>query len=263
MNSYPVHHHEFLEISLVTDGSGTEIINGAEHKLQPGSICVLLPHHLHALTIDTGKPLRKFCCMFDINLLFQAEFSEVGQWLVQLTDDSCPFYDLPEQAYVSIRAAMCSIEAEYASDSIGKQGFMRLKLLETIYLFFRHHPEFNTARQPIATQPAEWEFVKYVNTHFLEEELSLENVADRFGVSIYVVRNSFKRLLGKNFLEYLHLLRVRRASSLLAATDMSISEIAYDVGFSSLRSFTRVFKETTGMSASDFRDTHFTPDEAH
>ncbi|MDF2667840.1 MAG: transcriptional regulator, AraC family [Paenibacillus sp.] len=256
-SSYPVHHHEFVEISLVTEGSGTEIINGAEHQLKPGSICVLLPHHLHALTIDAGKPLRKFCVMFDINLLFQAEFSEVGQWLVKLSDDSTPYYDLPESAFESLMAALSSIESEYTSDTLGKQGFMRIKLLETIYLFFRNHPDFTSAtKQAITTQPAEWEFIKYVNTHFMEEALSLEHVANRFGVSIFVVRNSFKRLIGKNFLEYLHLLRVRRASSLLAATEMSISEIAYDVGFSSLRSFTRVFKETLGMSASDFRDTH-------
>lgn len=252
-NGYPNHHHEFAEISLVTGGQGTEIVNGVEHRLYPGSICLLPPYHLHALKLDAGKPLYKFCCMFDTNLLFQPEFAEVGPWLVKLSDEMTPYYDMPAEPFETLKSVMFALNAEFGADTIGKQGFMRIKLLETIYLFFRHHPGFASLGQAVDLHPEEWDYVKYVNTHFMEEMISLEEVAGKFGVSVFVVRNAFKRLLGKNFLEYLHQLRIRRASSLLTATDMSVAEIAYDVGFSSLRSFTRVFKETTGMSATDFR----------
>ncbi|WP_158289493.1 helix-turn-helix transcriptional regulator [Paenibacillus flagellatus] len=255
-SSYPNHHHEFVEISLVTEGQGTEIVNGAEHRLKPGSICLLLPYHLHALKLDEGKPLHKFCCMFDMNVLFQSDFAEVGRWLVKLSDDTAPFYDLPAGPFEALRSVLFALEAEYGSESPGKAGFMRIKLLEAIYLYFRNHPGFAAFDPPAASRPGEWDIVKYVNTHFLDESISLEEVAARFGVSVFAVRGAFKRLLGKNFLEYLHLLRVRRATSLLTATDMSVAEIAYDVGFSSLRSFTRVFKEATGVSATDYRKRH-------
>lgn len=258
-NGYPNHHHEFAEISLITSGQGTEIVNGAEHRLKPGSICLLPPYHLHALKLDPGQPLHKFCCMFDMNLLFQPEFAEVGPWLVKLSDEMTPFYDLAAEPFEALKAVLFALCAEYAADSIGKQGFMRIKLLEAIYLFFRHHPGFAALDRSVDPHPEEWDYVKYVNTHFMEE-LSLEEVAGKFGVSVFVVRNAFKRLLGKNFLEYLHQLRIRRASSLLSATDMSVAEIAYDVGFSSLRSFTRVFKEMTGMSATDYRKRPTGPD---
>ncbi|MFC3771573.1 AraC family transcriptional regulator [Paenibacillus sp. GCM10012303] len=262
-NGYPNHHHEFVEISLVTGGEGTEVVNGAEHQLGPGSICLLLPYHLHALKLHGDRKLVKFCCMFDINLLFQPDFAEVGRWLVRLSDEMTPFYDLPPQPFEALQSVLFALENEYRTvpETLGKQGFMRIKLLEAIYLFFRHHPGFASLEQPSSAQPEEWDFVKYVNTHFLEENISLEEVAGKFGVSVFVVRNAFKRLLGKNFLEYLHQLRIRRASGLLSATDMSVSEIAYDVGFSSLRSFTRVFKEATGMSATDYRKKHSRMDE--
>lgn len=250
---YPNHHHEFAEISLITGGQGTEIINGSEHRLKQGSICLLPPYHLHALRLDEQEPLYKYCCMFDMNLLFQPEFAEVGRWLTQLSDEMTPYYDLPAPQYETIQSVLSVLVAEYASQSAGKQGFMRIKLYEAIYLFFRHHPGFASLGQTAAPQPEEWDFVKYVNTHFMEETISLEEVAAKHGVSVFIVRNAFKRLLGKNFLEYLHQLRIRRASSLLAATDMSVAEIAYDVGFSSLRSFTRVFKQMTGTSATDYR----------
>lgn len=252
-NGYPNHHHEFAEISLVTSGRGTEIVNGAEHRLVPGSICLLPPYHLHAMKMEGGESLHKFCCMFDVNLLFQADFAEVGQWLVKLSDDMTPFYDLSAPSFEALKSVLAALEAEYGSSSLGKQGFMRIKLLEAIYLFFRNHPGFASFGSPVDPDPREWDFIKYVNTHFMEDSISLEEVAGKFGVSVFVVRNAFKRLLGQNFLEYLHKLRIRRASSLLTATDMSVAEIAYDVGFSSLRSFTRVFKEATGRSATDYR----------
>ncbi|WP_158301979.1 AraC family transcriptional regulator [Paenibacillus mesophilus] len=252
-HGYPNHHHEFAEMSLVTAGQGTEIVNGVEHRLKPGSICLLPPYHLHALKLDAQQPLQKFCCMFDMNLMFQPEFAEIGPWLVKLSDEMTPFYDMPDQPFQTIRSVLSALGDEYASDSLGKQGFMRVKLMEAIYLFFRHHPGFASLDSAVDLHPEEWDYVKYVNTHFMEETISLEEVAGKFGVSVFVVRNAFKRLLGKNFLEYLHMLRIRRASSLLTATDMSVAEVAYDVGFSSLRSFTRVFKETTGMSATDYR----------
>lgn len=253
---YPNHHHEFVEMSLVTNGTGTQTVNGVEHPLRPGSVYLLLPHHLHAFTYKEDEPLKKFICMFDVNLLFQADFAELGQWLPRLSDDVPPSYDLQPAAFEAMQRVLAELWEEYQADRIGKQGVMRLKLLESVYMFFRSHPGFSALGQPAVSQPQEWEYIKYVNTHFMEESLSLEHVADRFHVSVFVVRNAFKKLLGRNFLEYLHLLRVRRAASLLAATDMSVSEIAYDVGFSSLRSFTRVFKETNGMSATDYRNAH-------
>lgn len=252
-HGYPNHHHEFAEISLVTKGRATEIVNGSEHPLAPGSICLLPPYHLHALRLDGNEPLHKFCCMFDMNMLFQPDFAELGHLLVRLSDETKPFYDLPAEPFESIKSVLSALETEFVSDSLGKQGFMRVKLLEALYLFFRYHPGFVTFGQPVDATPEEWDFVNYVNTHFMDDSISLEEVADKFGVSVYVVRGAFKRLIGKNFLEYLHQLRIRRASSLLSATDMSVAEIAYDVGFSSLRSFTRVFKEATGMSATDYR----------
>lgn len=262
---YPNHHHEYVEISLITRGHGTEIINGVKHPLQPGSICLLLPYQLHALEFDENQTdgLHKISVMFDMQLLFQTDFAEVGRWIVQLSDNMTPFYELAPAAYEAIAAVLTVLNNEYNADPepMGKQGFMRLQLLVAIYLYFRHHPGFASMEQLSPAQPTEWDYVKYVHTHFLEEQLSLENAAQHFGVNVNVFRHAFKRLVGKNFLEYLHQLRVRRATGLLSTTNMSVVEIAYEVGFSSLRSFIRVFKETTGLSATDYRKQHTRVDE--
>lgn len=252
-NSYPNHHHEYAEISLVTGGSGIEIVNGTEHRLQPGSITLLPPYHLHALKVAEREPLYKFSCMFDLNQLLQPEFSEISSWLTRLSDELEPYCDLPAEPFAVMHRILEELHAEFNGDSIGRRGYIRIKLLEAIYLFFRYHPGSSALDPGDGEATEEWNYIKYVNTHYMEEAISLEEVAARFGVSVFAVRHAFRRRLGKNYLEYVHQLRIRRAATLLKATDMTVAEIAYDCGFSSLRSFTRVFKEITGMSASSYR----------
>lgn len=53
----------------------------------------------------------------------------------------------------------------------------------------------------------------------------------------------FKKITGKTLIEYLHLLRINEAEKMLVDTDASITEIAGNVGFSSITYFGRVFKK--------------------
>jgi len=60
----------------------------------------------------------------------------------------------------------------------------------------------------------------------------------------------------KSFSELANEYRLREAQELLTTTDLSITDIAYSVGFSSITSFNRVFKEITEQSPTEFRATH-------
>lgn len=64
---------------------------------------------------------------------------------------------------------------------------------------------------------------------------------------------AFKAYTGKKLGDYINELRVRDAKQLLEAGEMPISEIAFEVGFESLRSFNRVFYKQTGMTPTDYR----------
>ncbi|MDF2714719.1 MAG: AraC family transcriptional regulator, partial [Paenibacillus sp.] len=68
-HNIPLHHHNFAELSLVVEGSGTEIINGKPHPFRKGSVSFLLPHHIHEVQLNSPTAI-KYNCMFDLNLLF-------------------------------------------------------------------------------------------------------------------------------------------------------------------------------------------------
>ena len=96
------------------------------------------------------------------------------------------------------------------------------------------------------------EILKYLEQHY-QEDLSLSSVAERFSLSPGYFSTIFKKKAGHNFVHYLTSLRIREAKRLLLETQMTISEVALAVGYSSASFFIRSFKKTEGISPSEYR----------
>ncbi len=93
---------------------------------------------------------------------------------------------------------------------------------------------------------------RYVDQHH-DQPLGLREVAASIGLSASRLSHLFTEKTGLPFQVWLRLERVSRARELLTATDLSITEVTYRVGFQSLRSFERAFKRFTGMTACEFK----------
>jgi AraC-like DNA-binding protein len=83
--------------------------------------------------------------------------------------------------------------------------------------------------------------------------LGLEQVAAAAGASVAHVQRSFRAAYGLTVIEFVQLLRVRRAQALLRETDMPVEAVAAAVGFASASYFTRLFTRLTGAGPARFR----------
>ncbi|SFP97054.1 helix-turn-helix domain-containing protein [Caldicoprobacter faecalis] len=92
----------------------------------------------------------------------------------------------------------------------------------------------------------------YIDEHFSDPEISLSVVAEKLYTSDSYLSRVFKEEVGMTFTEYLTLKRIERAKQLLEFTDMTMKEIAKNIGLS-LQSFMRVFKKYEQMSPGQFR----------
>jgi AraC-like DNA-binding protein len=63
----------------------------------------------------------------------------------------------------------------------------------------------------------------------------------------------FRAKVGITFTEWLRQVRVKKAMELIKASDFSITEVAYEVGFGDLRTFERAFKKHTLMTPIEFK----------
>jgi len=100
--------------------------------------------------------------------------------------------------------------------------------------------------------------VTYIEANY-QIQLSYKDVAKEMGISPSYFLNLFKKETGTTFVDYLTVVRVEAAKQLLVSTDLSITQIAFDVGFNSSNYFSSIFRRIVGASAKEYRDSRRLP----
>ena len=84
-------------------------------------------------------------------------------------------------------------------------------------------------------------------------DISSEDICKEFSCSRSKISRSFNKNMKMSLKEYINHLRIEDAKALISYSDLTITEIAYSVGFSDSNYFTEVFKKTVGMTPSAYK----------
>jgi len=92
-----------------------------------------------------------------------------------------------------------------------------------------------------------------IENTYMSEDISLNAVAAKVGMSPSYFSSVFSREMGKTFVEYLTAIRMDKAKELLMCSPMKTSEIGYEVGYKDPHYFSYIFKKTQGCSPKEYR----------
>ncbi|MFS0728332.1 bifunctional transcriptional activator/DNA repair enzyme AdaA [Paenibacillus sp. 1P07SE] len=95
----------------------------------------------------------------------------------------------------------------------------------------------------------------YIHSHY-ELKITLQSMAEILERNSSHIQRTFKELLGISPLQYLHDVRIERAKNLLRIQELSTTQIAYEIGYSSLSHFSKVFKAKVGLSPKIYREAY-------
>ncbi|WP_130859051.1 helix-turn-helix transcriptional regulator [Gracilibacillus phocaeensis] len=96
--------------------------------------------------------------------------------------------------------------------------------------------------------------LQFIDTHYMDETISLQLLADEFNMSYSNLSRFFKKQVGKSFVSYIENIRMTEAKRLLRESEQAIQVIARQVGYSNANSFTRLFKKTEGITPGMYRN---------
>jgi AraC-like DNA-binding protein len=130
-----------------------------------------------------------------------------------------------------------------------------LNLQEQLRKKFQRLVEINPSE--ITVTPVDEEFMKRalesVEKNMNNPEFSVEDLSKELFMSRVALYKKLLSLTGKSPIEFIRVMRLKRAAQLLQKTKMTISEVAYEVGFNNPKIFARYFKEEFKMTPSQYQ----------
>lgn len=96
--------------------------------------------------------------------------------------------------------------------------------------------------------------LKYVTDNMGSPDLKIDDIADAIGMSRSVLYNKIKQAVGMTPIDFVRHIRIMRACELLQQTNDPLTSIAFEVGFSDPKYFSKVFKKELGIVPSEYRE---------
>ena len=93
---------------------------------------------------------------------------------------------------------------------------------------------------------------EYIDTHY-SEKITLDRLSEMFSINKFYLERIFKEQFGVSIINYLTNIRITHAKRLLRFTSKSVEQIGLECGITPLYYFSRMFKQTEGISPSEYR----------
>ena len=135
-----------------------------------------------------------------------------------------------------------------------------LRLRKLIELSQRHEPRGRidpTPSEIVITSLDEKlvaDAIRYVEANMARPDLSVEELSQALGMSRVHLYKKLSQITGKTPIEFIRIIRLKRAAQFLRESGQNVSEIAYQVGFNNPKYFSRYFKEEFGVLPSVYQE---------
>lgn len=127
------------------------------------------------------------------------------------------------------------------------------RIVQDLLLFVYEVIDGVSLQQQKATTDIVEQAIHYIQTHYKNPNLSLENVANFVDRSSSYTSHILAKRLGTNFRELVNQMRMKEAEKLLLGSNMGIQQISYEIGFRNANYFSRVFKQKHNTTPREFK----------
>ena len=232
------HIHTHLEMIYLLRGSAKAAVDGRWYPLRSGELFLAGPDQIHVYQEEAATEFYL--------IIFAADMEpELEGWLKGRVP-ACPVLParlLPADLEQTLAAIADARTAENACVRMGAKG-------QFLELMSRLLPAFDYREESRADRDSFKQVLAYCAEHFTEP-VTLDSVAAQLHLSKFYLSHLFRQRMDIGFAEFLNRMRTEEACRLLRKGE-EITRTAYDSGFSSIRTFNRVFRASMGMTPREY-----------
>jgi len=241
------HAHSYAELFYIVGGDGQFRIEDDLYPVRANQLVIVNPNVIHTEVSYDAHPLEYIVLGIE------------GLELSVTQNAASRFCILDYQGSGDVLTCMRHILRETESRQTGYelvcQAYMEILIIRVTRSTSLSVAA--TAALPMASRQCA-AIRHYIDAHY-KEPLDLDTLAGEAHVSKYYLAHAFKREYGISPINYLIGRRIEESRYLLRETDLSLSQIARLLGFSSASYFSQSFRRAEGMTPMDYRKTRQTP----
>ncbi|WP_426329384.1 helix-turn-helix domain-containing protein [Pedobacter sp. R-06] len=251
---------DFYMISVKRDMNHKYRYGQQDYDFDEGVMFCMAPHQiLSVIREENGKNPSGWMMMIHPDFLWSTPLAS--------TIKKYEFFDysvnealfLSEDEEIKIQQITDNIKQEYQTNIDKFSQNIIISQLETLL----NYSERFYQRQFITRHKTHHQFLErleillkdYFEGNNLKEQglPSVQLLSDKFNMSQYYMRSLLKTLTGQTTQQHIHEKLIEKAKEKLSTTELSVSEIAYELGFEHSQSFSKLFKAKTDISPLEFR----------
>lgn len=249
-----LHVHSFFEICYAFAGRGTFKICNEVYEVKAGDVFVAKPDEPHEIIADKKDPLEIY--FWSYTLLPPAKRQTGSGDIDTLLRAFLETKRRVQHDMIQMERTLELLTDEIVKREVGYsqvvRGLVTKLLLDTARAVTNVHVPFVQVSRSAGDAAAHL-MMRYLQDNY-DRPVSVPDVAAQVHLSERHARRLFLEATGTTMKQFLTALRLDVAKQRLLSEDISVSEIAFEVGFNDVRHFSTTFRSVVGMTPSEFRD---------
>ena len=255
LSKVDMHSHDYYEFYFFLEGDVQIQVGDEVFPVRHGDIMLIPPHHPHHTIIRSQEtPYRRYVFWISqeyCNHLLQSspDYAYIMQYVA--TEKRYIFHT-DQIAFNAIQSKILRLLEELRTEKFGREAQISICVNDLVLCVNRLAHELNTPKKKASEHLLYHQLEEYIGDH-LEEDLSLEKLAEIFFASKYHIAHVFKDNIGLSIHQYITKKRLNLCQEAISG-GMSITDAYHRFGFGDYSSFFRAFKKEYGISPKDYRD---------
>lgn len=230
-----MHYHDCFEFGVCLEGNGVFFIDNENYIFRPGSISVISPKCPHIAQSPDERP---------------------SKWLFISADLEALELKSSLKSYLTYDEDICNIlKILYKEISLKNDNYQDSSLLLLKYLLIRADKQSKSTDSLMSDysnliMPA----INYIQINYMND-ININQLADMCHISAGYFRKIFKLSTNQTPYEFITAIRLQMAKIMITSGCKSITEIASEIGYNSISSFNRQFRNKYGLQPTKCRNT--------